>query len=28
VDLADVEACVKLLVEYARGLKKADRGHW
>ena len=28
VDLEDVEACVNLLVEFARGLKKGDRGHW
>jgi putative aminopeptidase FrvX len=28
VDLEDVEACVRLLVEFAKGLKKGDRGHW
>ena len=28
VDLQDVEGCVKLLVEFARGLRKGDRGHW
>jgi endoglucanase len=28
VDLEDVERCVKLLVEFARGLEKGDYGHW
>jgi len=28
VDLRDVEDCVKLLVEFARGLKKGDYLHW
>jgi endoglucanase len=28
VDLADVENCVKLLVEFAKGLEKGDYAHW
>jgi endoglucanase len=28
VDLKDVEACVKLLVEFALGLEKGEYGHW
>lgn len=28
VDLEDVERCVKLLVEFARALKKGDYAHW
>jgi len=28
VDLADVERCVQLLVEFAKGLEKGDYGHW
>jgi len=28
VDLEDVERCVKLLVEFARGLEKGDYAHW
>lgn len=28
VDLEDVEACVKLLVEFAKALKKRDYAHW
>ena len=28
VDLEDVERCVKLLVEFAKGLEKGDYGHW
>ena len=28
VDLADVENCVKLLVEFAKALKPGDYGHW
>ncbi|QYM80467.1 M42 family metallopeptidase [Horticoccus luteus] len=28
VDLADVELCVRLLVEFALNLKKGDYGHW
>jgi len=28
VDLADIEACVQLLVEFARGFKKSDRLNW
>jgi putative aminopeptidase FrvX len=28
VDLHDVEACVRLLVEFARGLKQGDYLHW
>jgi endoglucanase len=28
VDLADVENCVRLLVEFARGLARGDNGHW
>jgi endoglucanase len=28
VDLEDVEACVQLLVEFARALKPGDNGHW
>lgn len=28
VDLADVERCVQLLVEFARGLEKGDYAHW
>jgi putative aminopeptidase FrvX len=28
VDLEDVENCVKLLVEFARGLQKGDYAHW
>jgi endoglucanase len=28
VDLEDVERCVRLLVEFARGLEKGDYAHW
>ena len=28
VDLEDVERCVKLLVEFAKGLEKGDYAHW
>jgi endoglucanase len=28
VDLDDVENCVRLLVEFAQGLKRGDRAHW
>ena len=28
VDLEDVERCIKLLVQFARGLEKGDYGHW
>lgn len=28
VDLADIEACVRLLVEFAKGFKKSDRLNW
>jgi putative aminopeptidase FrvX len=28
VDLADVEDCVKLLVEFAKGLRRGDNGRW
>jgi endoglucanase len=28
VDLADVENCVKLFVEFARSLEKGDYAHW
>ncbi len=28
VDLADVESCVRLLVEFVKGLEKGDYGHW
>jgi endoglucanase len=28
VDLEDVERCVKLFVEFARGIKKGDYSHW
>jgi len=28
VDLEDVENCVRLLVEFAKGLTKGDYGHW
>jgi putative aminopeptidase FrvX len=28
VDLADVESCVRLLVEFARELEKGEYGHW
>jgi len=28
VDLEDVERCIKLLVEFARALKKGDYAHW
>jgi len=28
VDLQDIENCVRLLVEFARGLTKGDYGHW
>jgi endoglucanase len=28
VDLEDVERCVKLLVQFARGLEKGDYAHW
>jgi putative aminopeptidase FrvX len=28
VDLNDVEGCVRLLVEFAKGLEKGDYGHW
>jgi len=28
VDLADVERCVQLLVEFAKGLEKGDYAHW
>jgi len=28
VDLADVESCVRLLVEFARGLEQGENGHW
>ncbi len=28
VDLQDVERCVQLLVEFAKGLEKGDYGHW
>ena len=28
VDLADVEACVKLLVEFALALEPGDYAHW
>lgn len=28
VDLEDVERCVQLLVEFAKGLEKGDYGHW
>ena len=28
VDLEDVEGCVRILVEFAKGLKKGDTGAW
>jgi putative aminopeptidase FrvX len=28
VDLQDIEHCIRLLVEFAAGLKKGDHGHW
>jgi len=28
VDLEDVERCVQLLVEFAKGLEKGDYAHW
>jgi len=28
VDLQDVERCVQLFVEFAKGLEKGDYAHW